>query len=345
MPRTSPADYQFRNLVFEGGGIKGVAYAGALDQLSQYGLLRSIRRVAGTSAGAITALLLALGYPIDEIIAIIRHTDYRKMADHDPGILRDSLRFLHRYGWYKGDAALRWFQQLIRNRGLDPQITFRQLARRRGDFRRLYVLGTNLSGQTGEIYSHETTPDMPAALAVRISISIPLFYQAIRRNHEVLVDGGLAHNYPVNIFDHKRYIANPRNAEPAPYYGDRNRVFNHETLGFRLHSRDVTEYEKRGWPGSPHTIRNIRDYVIALAGYLQEMANLRHLHRNDWNRTVFIDCLGVKATDFSLSSDMQERLIQSGRQGVREHFAWRCSARGTPLPRPAAPAKASSPAR
>ena len=45
---------QFRNLVFEGGGVKGIAYAGAVAVLEDKGILPGIRRVAGTSAGAIS---------------------------------------------------------------------------------------------------------------------------------------------------------------------------------------------------------------------------------------------------------------------------------------------------
>ncbi|MBQ0128550.1 MAG: patatin-like phospholipase family protein, partial [bacterium] len=44
--------YHFRNLVFEGGGVRGIAYAGALEVLEEEKILRKIKRVAGTSAGA-----------------------------------------------------------------------------------------------------------------------------------------------------------------------------------------------------------------------------------------------------------------------------------------------------
>jgi len=46
---------QFRNLAFEGGGVKGIAYAGASAVLEDKGILPNICRVAGTSIGAITA--------------------------------------------------------------------------------------------------------------------------------------------------------------------------------------------------------------------------------------------------------------------------------------------------
>jgi NTE family protein len=55
--------------VFEGGGAKGVAFVGALEVLEQQG--HTIRRYLGTSAGAITATLLAAGYTNPEIMAAV----------------------------------------------------------------------------------------------------------------------------------------------------------------------------------------------------------------------------------------------------------------------------------
>lgn len=56
------------SLVFEGGGVKGVAYAGAYKVLKeQTGLLDKLHWVAGSSAGAMTALLVALNLTSDEI--------------------------------------------------------------------------------------------------------------------------------------------------------------------------------------------------------------------------------------------------------------------------------------
>lgn len=54
--------YHFRNLVFEGGGVKGIAYVGAMEVLEEKGILKNITRVGGTSAGAINALLAGLNY-------------------------------------------------------------------------------------------------------------------------------------------------------------------------------------------------------------------------------------------------------------------------------------------
>lgn len=57
---------QFRNLIFEGGGVKGIAHVGAMQVLQQRGILNHVQRVGGASAGAINALIYAPGYGIEE---------------------------------------------------------------------------------------------------------------------------------------------------------------------------------------------------------------------------------------------------------------------------------------
>lgn len=69
------------NIVFEGAGIRGIAYSGAINELEQKGMLKNIKRVGGTSAGAITALLLTLGYSSGEIANIVSSTSFKKFND------------------------------------------------------------------------------------------------------------------------------------------------------------------------------------------------------------------------------------------------------------------------
>jgi len=74
-------DYPFRNLVFEGGGVKGVAYVGALATLEEKGILEQIQRVGGTSAGAINAVLLALDYSRREMLDVLLEMDFKSFLD------------------------------------------------------------------------------------------------------------------------------------------------------------------------------------------------------------------------------------------------------------------------
>ncbi|UOQ72960.1 hypothetical protein MUN79_02960 [Hymenobacter cellulosilyticus] len=48
-----------------------------------------------------------------------------------------------------------------------------------GKGRDLYTTGTNLTRQCGQVFSYETHPDMRVADAVRISMSIPLYFRAV----------------------------------------------------------------------------------------------------------------------------------------------------------------------
>ena len=67
------------DLVFEGGGVKGIGLAGAVETLEQHGY--KPQNVAGTSAGAISASLLAAGYSAEELKEIIIGLDYRQFQD------------------------------------------------------------------------------------------------------------------------------------------------------------------------------------------------------------------------------------------------------------------------
>src|SRR5437763_14840961 len=99
---------QFRSLVFEGGGVKGIAYAGALEELDNRGITGEVTRVAGTSAGAITAALVALGASAKYVGEAIGGTNFRSFLDSAFGVLRDTNRLLTEYGWVKGDEFATW---------------------------------------------------------------------------------------------------------------------------------------------------------------------------------------------------------------------------------------------
>lgn len=295
-------DYGFKNLVFEGGGVKGVAYGGALCELDRMGVLEGIERVAGTSAGAITAVLLAVGYDHQEVSDIVASTDFNDFKDDSTGIVRDAKRFVSDFGWHKGDFFKEWIGDLICSKKNKKELTFKEL-HEFDDSMELYLVATNLSAQVSQVFSHEHTPDVEIRDAARMSMSIPLYFKCFRygENGDVMVDGGVAWNYPLNMFDDIRYVSNQVNGEEVPYNTSDGYVFNHETLGFRLDSKREIDFNRQGWSNEPRHLDNILNYTMALIGFMQETANKKHLNKNDWNRTIFIDTLDVETTDFDLS--------------------------------------------
>ncbi len=340
--------YHFKNLVFEGGGVKGIAYVGAMQMLKDEGILESIERVGGTSAGAINATLFALGFSVDEQRRILNRLNFNNFMDDSWGVIRDTERLINRFGWYKGDFFYDWISKHIKKKLGDPNATFTHLKAAKRPA--LYVYGTNLSTHFGEIFSIEHTPHVRIADAVRISMSIPLFFAAVRNpRDDVYVDGGVLNNYPVKLFDREKYIQ-PANlvamAEKKPYYEKENKrflkthpgssayVYNKETLGFRLDSKQEIGVFRYGAQPAHEKIDDFFDYAKALISTILESQANSHLHSDDWHRTIYIDTLGVKTTEFDLSDARKKKLEASGAKGAKEYFAWFNSPKSTPYNRP-----------
>lgn len=270
--------YHFKNLVFEGGGVKGIAYIGAMQVLHSNGILSDIQRVGGTSAGAINATLFALGFTNTEQRKILKNLNFKNFMDDSWGVLRDADRLIDKFGWYKGDFFREWIGKLIENRLGSSHATFRDLKEAgRPD---LYVYETNLSTRFGERFSYEHTPTVRVADAVRISMSIPLFFAAVRNiRNDVYVDGGVLNNYPIKLFDRKKYIVSDNKKKMAlmtDYYEKENEsflkknpssspyIFNKQTLGFRLDSKQEIGVFRDGSEPQHHKINDFFDYAIAL---------------------------------------------------------------------------------
>ena len=310
--------YPYKNLVFEGGGVKGIAYGGALQELEQRGVMNSIERVAGTSAGAITAALVACGYSGEQAGRIIAEADFKSFVDNSWFVIRDMIRLIWRFGWNMGDTFLAWLSRLIQEAPegkMRKNITFaehHEIAQSYSKIRDLYVIGTNLSLQTFEVYSHEHTPDMEIRKAVRISMSFPYFFKAVRefrdteidghivRRRHVLIDGGLTCNYPLDLFDN-------------------DGVRNPETLGFRLGTRK--KHRMGTGQDDWRKIGNIIGYSDAIKDFVLFTANRNHISDEDWIRTVFINTDAAKVLEFNLSEQQIDTLVEEGRKGVRIFFA------------------------
>jgi NTE family protein len=330
--------YHFTNLVFEGGGVKGIAYVGAMEEIERRGILSGIQRVAGTSAGAINAILVGLGYTTEETKQVLWDMDFNKFMDASGGFIGNSIRLIRSFGWFKGDFCRDWIGELVKAKTGDANCTFaaaEEMKKARG-FKSMYFMTTNISTRFSEVFSAEKTPDVPLADAVRFSMSIPFFFAAKRygSRQDVYVDGGVLDNYPVKIFDRMRYVTAANRARSTKYYDAINREFlekhpqsspyayNKETLGFRLDSKDeISLFRDQNEP--------VAQEVSGLFGFIKNIAftyldaqDNAHLHSDDWQRTIYIDTLGVGTTDFKITDAKKEALLISGRNGTQAYFDW-----------------------
>lgn len=228
---------QFRNLVFSGGGVLGISYLGMLASLYERNLIEQVDRMAGSSAGAITACIVSFNIPFEEAKTIVGSLDYSKIPGKDEilipryfsryakgqlnkifGNIDCVYRLIKQYGWYSSSYVYSWIQAQIATQfdiaKKSPPYTFADfhntsIHKDHRSFKDLYIIGTDISNNTSSVFSYRSTPNMEVAEAVRISMSIPLFFEAIkasptytdRDSPRVYSDGGLMYLYPINLFD------------------------------------------------------------------------------------------------------------------------------------------------
>jgi NTE family protein len=177
------------------------------EVLEQRQITPQIEAVAGTSAGAITATMMSLNYSADEFLKIMTTLDFKKFEDG--WNLFGPIRLIRHFGWFKGNYFLNLMEFYIEQKTRDGRATFRDLVEKYQDlhFKRLLVFGTNLTQQAVQQFSYETTPDVAVADAVRISMSIPFFfearYYAQNDSNDAYCDGGVLNNYPIDTFDER----------------------------------------------------------------------------------------------------------------------------------------------
>jgi NTE family protein len=303
--------------VFSGGGIKGLAFAGALQAAAEAGY-DEWAKLAGTSAGAITAMALAVGYDAQSLRKQLDDFDFSTIADY--GKLGEveipaNLELLR--GATKGKALHAWIEKLL----ADAPRT----ATKFGDLDpgKLRVVGVDLAHSRMVVFPEDVAlyvdeddkplvpEEFPIADAVRISAGFPYFFPplGLRDGHTkkqgVLVDGGVASAFPVFLFD-----------SPKPQ---------HPTWGFRLFGGSAPE----------------RPSYTAIKGPLWPVDMLKAIVDTSMNaldklemvafglRTISIPTGDIPTLDFALTDAQKEELYSSGYGAAKKFFEAKPDGRNT----------------
>ncbi|XP_067948270.1 uncharacterized protein [Watersipora subatra] len=195
-------DYPFENLVFEGGGAKGQVYIGCLQVWEE--LQIKPKRVAGASAGALCAALTAVGFSAEEMRGVLEIDLDSVLMDHSCGFCSLLPNLIRNFGWNPGKRFLSTMGELLERKGYNADVTFKELYAKSGV--ELCVTAVNVNMLSVEYFHPKTTPRMPIRLAVRMSLSIPGIFEAVKLKNglgqtDVYIDGGLVCNYPIHAFD------------------------------------------------------------------------------------------------------------------------------------------------
>jgi len=110
-------------------------------------------------------------------------------------------------------------------------------------------------------------------------------------------------------------------------------VYNCQTLGMRLDTSEEIALFRYDEPLVDKQISRFTGYAAALVKAVLNVQENQHLHNDDWQRTVYINTLDVGTTDFDLSEEKKQALLQQGIDGAENYFRWFEDPKETPVNR------------
>jgi NTE family protein len=304
------------DLVLEGGGVKGSGLVGAITALASAAEPYQFHRVAGASAGAIVASMLAAGYDAAGMKTVMTDLDFSQFED-EHGILghfqlpAEGLGLLLHEGLFLGQFLHDWIAQILAAKNVhtwgdlkddDPGSSLPPEQRYK-----LIVIVSDISrGRMLRLpWDYEpllgVDPDtQPVADAVRASAGIPFFFRPfhmaanpdVTQGHGDILctDGGMLSNFPVAIFD--------RTDGKPPRW---------PTFGVKLSARQ--SLAQATWDPDANNI----ELAKSLLGTMQSAHDQVYVDQDSVaSRTIFVDTTGYTATQFHLTDADKQKLFDNG---------------------------------
>ncbi|GAA4709980.1 patatin-like phospholipase family protein [Brevibacillus fulvus] len=281
--------------VFEGGGVKGIAFIGALSEMEAKGY--RWERLAGTSAGSIVAALLAAGYHSKELLEVFQTFNYIALLERTGmGKLKfvgPLYNLLVHEGMYSSNALERFVGELLKKKGI---VTFADLPPDK-----LKIIASDLTAGRMIVFPDDlpsfgiNPASFPISRAVQMSSSIPYFFQPFLlkngKERHYIVDGAVLSNFPVWLFDVREIPRWP-------------------TFGFRLRGPQADLTTTR--------IRSVFSLTKALFTTMLEAHDRLYVEKAHAVRTIFIPTLDVKTTDFDLAEEKRALLFEAGKTAAKK---------------------------
>lgn len=273
--------------IFGGGAVRGVSYVGVVKALRELNL--EIDSIAGSSVGAVFAVLFAMDFTCDEMQEIFLDFNFNMFKDI-------SFAFGADFAFSKGEVFLNWLRDLIEKKyygsdyvkGQNPPVKFSDLNKE------LYILTSDLANNIPVVFSKDNTPDYEVAMAVRISASLPGLMKPTEYGDGFLVDGDLIKSWPLWKTDKALCIKNSR------------------VLEFRLEGcRECV------------SIKNPLDYLNSVFSAFSNFCteNVISIYKEkDKFDYVLIDTKDILLIDFALPVEKRLELIATGYNTTINYF-------------------------
>ena len=324
-PPSKPVD-----LVLEGGGVKGIGLVGAVLELDAFGC--RVQRVAGTSAGAIVAAIIAAldakQQPLSDLHDILTTISYPQFMKNSGlrgalGPLGSAAGLVLHMGLYDGDYLIEWLGKVLTDIGVvhfsDLPLDDPGADKNLTDAQRYRLVVHTADITRGKLvrlpwdypaYGFEAA-NQRIVDAVRASMAIPFFFEPVRfrapagtvggqacpSGDVVWVDGGMLDNYPLDVFDRTDGV-------PARW----------PTVGIKLSAKQAVV-------GTTTGVDNLMSETVACVHTLLDNADRYYVDTPRQPATIFVDSTGIRATDFGLTAQQQQTLFDNGQASARAWLA------------------------
>ncbi|AOZ91476.1 patatin-like phospholipase family protein [Paenibacillus crassostreae] len=298
------------NAVFEGGGVRGISLAGAVQSAEQADVV--FQKLAGTSSGAIVASLLAAGYTSKEMKEIIQQMPFSSFLTRSPVFntkyIGPPLRVMLKKGLYSGEALEQWIRRILMKKNISK---FSDLPSGK-----LQIIASDITN--GRILiipdglrEYGINPDtFEIAKAIRMSTSIPYFFDPVMlrlrgtaargksfsEQFIYIVDGGLLSNFPLWLFDNDKSTTTGLSIP---------------TIGFQMVGKNE---------GVPRRIRGPFSMLQAMVETMLSAHDERYIEQDKSFRTIKIPTLGVTTTNFHITKEESMSLFASGYEAGNKFF-------------------------
>lgn len=258
-------------LVLSGGGVRGIAHIGAMQALEDLHYLDKFETFVGTSIGSLIASMYVIGYKPNELWYFIQNFDMNKLKSID------ITNIFYKYGLDTGANIEVIIKNFIQAKGYDPKISLLELYNLTK--KKLILSTTCLNTQSICYLSYENYPDLPLCIAIRMSISVPIYFTPVKYKNKIYVDGACIDNFPVHLF------SDQLDNVLGIYLNDTNKLCSN--------------------------IDNIENYILSLIGCLKK--SVTNNYTNGLNKHII--CINLKsiiAIDFNLSNDKKKEIYDTG---------------------------------
>lgn len=273
--------------IFGGGGIRGIAYIGALKALKE--LKIQCDTFVGSSVGAIFAAFCTIGYTYEEIKEIMYEFNASVFKDINIGISAE-------FALSKGEVFENWLREKIERKfygekykkGENPPVTFSDIEKD------LFILATDIASNSQFVFSKNRTSNFEIAKAVKISASFPGLMKPFEFEDKLLVDGDLA------------------KAKPLWEICSELKNINSRILEFRLE-------------GSKNSIniKNVLDYFNTVYSSMSNFCSeyiINNYNDKDNFDYILIDTKDLLILDFQIQNEKKDSLVKIGYETTKEYL-------------------------